>query len=300
MIKKNKIQLLFIVNRKAGTDEKRKFPIQVDHVLNKDFFSFDVTYTQFRGHAIELAKNAAENGVDIVVAVGGDGSVNEVARGIFDTESALAIIPKGSGNGLARSLGIPLNTIKALKLINDLHLQKIDVGFANEHLFLSNAGVGFDALVARLFSENKGRGLLNYSRLVIKELKKYQPVRYDVFADGQQIQTQALFIVAANGDQFGYNFKIAPDAQINDGLLDICMMKPIRANQLPALSVRSFLGKISNPRFSTHKRCHSLTITAEEPLEWMQVDGDAMPVENNKVAIKVQPKKLKVMMKKFF
>lgn len=286
-------KVLFIINRKSGTGRKIKFPSQADSILDKKKLDYDIAYTQYRGHAIEIAKKAAIDGIDIVAAVGGDGSVNEVAQGILGTRSVLAIIPEGSGNGLARALRIPMNASKALKLIHDGKVRQMDTGVANGRLFLSNAGVGFDARIAKLFSENKRRGFISYARLVVQEFRKYQPGFYDICIEEKQIQASAFFIVAANGNQFGYNFKIAPDARMDDGLLDICVMKPLRADQLPGLSVRLFLGK-PNSKFATRYRCRSLTISSAKGLEWMQIDGDALPVENNKMEISLHPEKLKV------
>lgn len=287
-------RILFIINPKSGTDRKKDFPSQVDHVLNKKLFSYEIAYTEYRGHAIELSAQAAKDGMEIITAIGGDGSVNEVAQGILGTESTLAIIPRGSGNGLARSLKISRNTEKALDRINHLKNRTIDIGYANGHLFLSNAGAGFDTLIARLFKDRSQRGLMNYSKLVLQAVRNYPSKHYHLTIDGKEIHEQAFFVTAANGNQFGYNFKIAPNASLDDGLLDVCIMKPLRIRHLANVSLKSLTGKLEDSHYAKHVRCKNLIITREEPLKWMQVDGDAIEVKDNRININIQPACLKI------
>lgn len=287
-------KVLFIINPKSGTDEKKKFPSEINHILDKQLFSFKIAYTQYPGHAVELSSKAAHDGTDIIVAVGGDGSVNETAQGLLGTESILAVIPKGSGNGLARVLKIPRNTPQALSRINQCNTKTIDVGFANDHLFLSNAGTGFDTLIARLFKDRPKRGLINYSKLVLKAIRTYPSKHYHLVVDGKELDEQAFFVTAANGNQFGYNFKIAPNATPDDGLLDVCVMKPLKSLEIPAASLKSLSGKLEGSRFAKHIRCKNMIITGEEPIEWIQVDGDAVSVSNNRVDIRIEPACMKV------
>lgn len=287
-------QILFIINPKSGTNRKKEFPSQINHILNKKLFSYDIAYTEYRGHAIELTSQAAKNGVDVITAIGGDGSVNEVAQGLLGTESTLAIIPRGSGNGLARSLKIPRNTEKAIERINHFKTKIIDVGYANDRLFLSNAGTGFDTLIARLFADRTKRGLMNYSKLVMNAIRNYPSRQYHLIIDDIEMNEQAFFVTAANGNQFGYNFKIAPNALIDDGFLDVCIMKPLRMKHLANVSLKSMTGKLERSRYAKHVRCKNLIITCNEPLEWMQVDGDAVEVKDNQVKINIQPACLKV------
>ncbi|MGH2642991.1 MAG: diacylglycerol/lipid kinase family protein [Chitinophagaceae bacterium] len=287
-------RILFIVNPKSGIDKKKNLPSQINHILNKKLFSYDIAYTQYRGHAIELSMQAAKEGVEIITAIGGDGSVNEVTQGLLGTKSTLAIIPRGSGNGLARSLKIPRNTEKAIERINQLKTKVIDTGYANNHLFLSNAGVGFDTLIAKLFADRSQRGLINYSKLVMQAVRTYPSMHYYLTVDGKEMQEQAFFVTAANGNQFGYNFKIAPNALLDDGLLDVCIMRPLRVRHLAPVSLISLSGKLERSHYAKHIRCRNLIIKGEEPLQWMQVDGDAIEVKNNRIDINIQPACLKV------
>lgn len=286
---------MFIVNRKAGTDKKEKFPEQVSNILDGSLFSHEIVTTGYRGHAVDLAAAAARAGTEVIAVVGGDGSVNEAARGLLGTDATLAIIPKGSGNGLARALGIPLDTRGALELINRFHPKRIDVGFANERLFLSNAGVGFDTVIATLFEGSAGRGLLNYARFVMRSFRSYRPGAYLLKTDDNEYREQAFFITAANGNQFGYGFRIAPGALTDDGLLDVCIMKPLKWWQLPGVSLRTLTGTLPRSHYATYVSTRTLTLSAEDTIRWMQVDGDTVPVEQGKVVIALRPKALQVL-----
>jgi YegS/Rv2252/BmrU family lipid kinase len=288
-------KVLFIVNNKAGTGNRERFPALVEQVLDPSLFSWRIAFTQYRGHGAALSAEAARGEADIVVAVGGDGSVNEVARGLLGTRSVLGVVPAGSGNGFARALGIPRNPSRALQLIARFHPRTIDVGFANGHLFLSNAGTGFDSLIARLFHDAPGRGLFNYARLVVGAVRGYRSGHYHLVTDSGEMHEPAFFVVAANGDQFGYNFRIAPGARLDDGLLDICILRPLHWWQLPAVSLRSVTGRLEGSRFALHVRTRSLTLKADEELSWMQVDGDAVPVRDGVLTITVAPAALTVL-----
>lgn len=288
-------QVLFIVNRKSGTDDKKAFPEAVDRCLDAARFSVRIVYTEYRGHAVELASEAARQGVEIVGVVGGDGSVNEVARGLVGTGSVMAVIPRGSGNGLARFLGIPRDMRRALEVIHTGTPRPIDVGSANGHLFLSNAGVGFDTLIAELFAHNKGRGLFNYARLVLSAVRHYNAGTYQVKTEAGQWRRRAFFITAANANQFGYGFKIAPQARIDDGFLDICMMKPLRWWQLGAVSWKALTGRLAESRYADYLHCRTLTVSGQSPITTMQVDGDAVVVEGGAVEIKISPHALRVL-----
>ncbi|GAA4310241.1 diacylglycerol kinase family protein [Compostibacter hankyongensis] len=287
-------RVLFIINQKSGTDRRKQLGRVIARELDGTRFSSEIVFTGYRGHAVTLAREGVQAGVDIIAAVGGDGSVNEVAQGMEGSDALLAVIPKGSGNGLARTLGIPRDTGRAIRLINRQHTRWIDAGTANGHLFLSNAGVGFDALIARLFARNTGRGLLNYTKLVLHSLGKYQHKHYHLEADGHLLHEKAFFVAVANGTQFGYDFKIAPGALPDDGWLDLCVMHPLRMTNLPHVGLQALTGRLRNNAYIQQLRCRRVRITRDEPLEWMQVDGDALPVENGYVEIGLRPRALRV------
>lgn len=251
-------------------------------------FCFTCSYTSYAGHATKIARKAVQQGVDVVAAVGGDGSVNEVARSIIGSQVKLAIIPVGSGNGLARALGIPRQPIAALKVINQFLSRKLDIGFANGQLFLSNAGVGFDALIAKRFAASKKRGFIHYARLVLKNCLSYQPAEYHLLVDGKKYQENAFFISVANSNQIGYNFKIAPQAELDDGFLNIVIMKPLNLIKLGQVTVQSLTGLYLNNKNVRHLIGKNIRISGEH-LDWMQLDGDALGVvKKNSVRISVR------------
>ena len=237
-------KILFIINRKAGTDREKRLEGIIRRYLTPRAFSIEIRHLEYLGHGADLAREAVSQQVDTVVAVGGDGSINEIAQGLVGTDTALAVIPLGSGNGLARALKIPLKVPQALELIANGKRKPIDIGYANEHLFLSNAGVGFDALVADQFRHTKKRGLWGYAKLVISSFNKYKAPSYNIDIDGQQQQQQAFLFTVANGNQFGYEFKLAPGASLFDGNLDVCVVPPVQFLGLLPIGIYSLLGKI--------------------------------------------------------
>ncbi|MBC7554158.1 MAG: hypothetical protein H7257_09270 [Taibaiella sp.] len=266
--------LVFIINQKAGVNRNKEIKTAVDAWIDSALYTTEIKYTTHAGHGTMLAREAAAAGAYAVAAVGGDGSVNDVAQGLLGTRTHLAIIPKGSGNGLARSLGIPLKTPAAIKALNKGHVEMTDVAFANNMPFISNAGVAFDALIAHKFAGSKRRGLLAYGWLVSKHLWLYKARHYEITADGALRSEKAFMVVVANGRQFGYNFKIAPMASHTDGLLDVIIIRPFPKMAGLLISLRAVMGTIAKSRYVTHFKCKELTITHPK-LEYMQKDGDA-------------------------
>ncbi|UYQ93054.1 diacylglycerol kinase family lipid kinase [Chitinophaga horti] len=286
-------KILIIVNRKAGTDREKRMEEHVRQHLPEAQFQVEITHLAYLGHGADLAREAVKNGVHIVVAVGGDGSINEIAQGLVGSATALAIVPRGSGNGLARALKIPLDVPKALQLIAANKQLPMDVGYANEYLFLSNAGVGFDALIADRFRHSKKRGLMNYARLIIGHFRRYRPEAYQMQVDGASKQTPAFLLTVANGNQFGYEFKIAPPADVFDGQLDVCIVKPVRFWDLLPISIRSLAGNIHKSRYMQHERGKEIVVSSPG-LDSLQVDGDAVELSGREVRFQVVPAALRI------
>lgn len=280
-------KILFIINRKAGTDREKRLENVIREVLPEPSFSVQITHLAYLGHGTDLAREAVQQGVDTVVAVGGDGSINEIAQGLTGTNTALAVIPLGSGNGLARALKIPLDVRKALQLIVDNKRNAIDAGYANQYLFLSNAGVGFDALIADKFRNTKKRGLWGYAKLVVKSFREYKGNNYTIDIDGNKLDRPAFLLSVANGNQMGYEFKLAPQASLFDGLLDIVIVRPVSFLGLLPLSIYSLLGTVHKTGYMQHFTGRDVTIRSPQ-LNYLQVDGDAVPLgTNGEVHIKV-------------
>lgn len=223
-----KDKILFIINPVSGVGKQKIVEKAIDKFLNKDLYDYRIAYTQYAHHATEIAKQSLDNKEftpKIIVAVGGDGSINDCVRGLVGSNAILGIIPCGSGNGLARCLHIPLNISRAIEVINESHFVNIDTVKLNGLPFVSIAGVGFDALIAEKFRGNTTRGFQTYARIALQDYPMYEPRTYRLLIDGHIITTKALFVSFSNSNQFGYNAVVAPKAVLTDGLLDVSIVK---------------------------------------------------------------------------
>ena len=287
-----KKHLVFVVNPRSGTDRIKAIQSAIDTILDAAVYSHELVYTQHAKHGIGLAKEAASKGAFAVIAVGGDGSVNDVVAGLLGTDTALGIMPKGSGNGMARTMEIPLDIEGALKVINAGKIQAIDIGVANGRPFISNAGVGFDALISKKFTNSKKRGLMAYSWLITKHLWTYKEWDWRITVDGKKIKAKAFLINVANGQQFGYNFKIAPDASYTDGLLDIIVIRKFPKLLGTPLVIRALNGTLTDSDYVDRYQGKEIAIVHPD-LKLMQTDGDAHPCDN-KIEFTIKPAALKV------
>ncbi len=274
-----KKHLVFIINPKSGVDRKKPMRQTIDEALNHAQFSYEILHTKFAKHGIELASKAAADGAFAVVAVGGDGSINDVVQGLMGSHTALAIIPKGSGNGMARTLNIPLHDREAIELINKGKYTMMDLAFANGKPFISTAGVAFDALISKKFSTSKKRGFGRYSWLVFKHLWTYKAWQWQIKMDGDDKSERAFIVNIANGQQFGYNFIIAPEADWTDGLLDVIVVHKFPKLYGAVLMLRALTGTITSSRYVKHFRAREVMVSHPE-LKWMHTDGDVHSCEN--------------------
>ncbi len=235
-----KKRILFIINPMSGVASKAGIPEAIETHLDHDLYEHHIVETKYAGHAASLARDASVEGVDVVVAVGGDGTVNEVARGIVHTNTALGIIPCGSGNGLARHLLLPINLRKCIEIINRYEVRALDYGIINEYPFFCTCGMGFDAFVSQKFAEAGKRGPITYAQKILEEGTKYKPETYDVDADGISTSYKAFLISCANASQYGNNAYIAPQASMSDGLLDVVIMEPFDILDAPQIAIDMF------------------------------------------------------------
>jgi YegS/Rv2252/BmrU family lipid kinase len=285
-------QLVFIVNPRSGTDRVKAIESAVATGIDPKQYQVAIRVTERAGHGVDLARDAADQGAFAVVAVGGDGSVNDVATGLYGTNTALGILPKGSGNGFARSLSIPLHLNQAIARINSGNVVAVDVGFANEHLFLSNAGAGFDAEVTDAFAHSHVRGLKTYAEIIMRKLFTYQARPYTLRIDGVTVQEEAFMLVVANGNQFGYNFQIAANADCTDGLFNVVLVRKFPHWAGPFIALDSMRGRMHKNAFV--KTWTAKTIELEAPhLQFFQTDGDTRTC-NGKVVFRMVPQALKV------
>jgi YegS/Rv2252/BmrU family lipid kinase len=235
-----KTDILFIVNPISGGRNKASFAEMVDSYLDREKFSPRVIFSQYRGHAHEEASKAAASGCPFIVAVGGDGTVNEIASAIEGTETSMGIIPFGSGNGLARSLKIPMNCTKALSRLNSATPSKIDVADLNGKKFFNVAGMGFDAHISHVFATSVKRGLKGYVKTAFAEFSVYKEQAYKIEIDGRVLERDAFMVCIANSSQFGNNAHVSPKASLVDGLLDICIVKAFPLYWLPVMGYHMF------------------------------------------------------------
>jgi len=270
---KMKKRLRVIINPVSGTGKQKKAARLLKERLDTNLFTTDIVYTEYRRHAHKLAQEAVTLGYDAVVIVGGDGSINEVGSALAGTQVALGIIPAGSGNGLCRSLKVPMDIAKAVDNLNDYNLRTIDTGIANGKPFMNVAGVGFDAYVANKFHKAKMRGLFKYLLLGLRSVGGYEPQRYIFEADGRRFERIANVISVANSPQYGNNALIAPNALMNDGQLDLVIAKDASLLQNIGLIIRLFLGNLHKSPLVKTMRFTELTITQERN-DSAHLDGD--------------------------
>ena len=217
----DKKEIIFIVNPRSGTHDKSDIPRVIEQTIDKAKFDYRVQFTEYAGHAAEIARRCVASDVNIVVAVGGDGTVNEVARSLVHTETALGIVPCGSGNGLARHLCIPMDIRKAIAIINRCNIEALDYGVINSLPFFCTCGMGFDAFISLKFAEAGKRGPVTYMENVLREGLKYKPEVYEVTDETKATRHKAFLIACANASQYGNNAYIAPKATMTDGLMDV-------------------------------------------------------------------------------
>jgi YegS/Rv2252/BmrU family lipid kinase len=294
--------IAFIINPVSGPKEtqkeKRKLPKVIMQTLDDSQWLPNITFTEYAGHATELARQYARMGFDAVVAVGGDGTVNEVARGLKDTKTALGIIPMGSGNGFARHLNVPMRPQKALEMINHSEPISVDYGLANGRLFVSTCGTGFDALVADNFAGSNKRGFMTYLQNVLKEAFAYQPQNYRLVGDGIDVTHKAFLITFANANQWGYEAMIAPRASIQDGKMDIMLMSSHAILGSASLALRLFAGSIDDSHFMNTIRAKEVTLEREEAAPF-HIDGDPVEMEKD-IHIRIIEDGLRVLVEKRF
>ena len=288
-------RILFIVNPKSGTFGKTNWISMATRMLANEF---DLTfqYTTHRGHACTLAQQAVADGVNIVAAVGGDGTVNEVASALVGSETALAILPLGSGNGLARDLGIStLLPFSSLENIKHLNIRAIDYGRANNVPFFCTCGIGFDALVSHEIVCNNKRGFWMYLKLVIDSYFRFHPVPCTFTHDGITEQRNVFLVNCANIRQFGFNAYIAPKADFTDGKLNVTIIKPFPLRTVVRLAVALFTKRIDRiMKYVETFECEKVTLQVPEGTPF-HCDGDYIEMPSNNIEVEIVPQSLKVL-----
>lgn len=293
----NKKRIIFIMNPISGTIRKSGIPKIIEKTLDKEYYEFSIAETNYSGHAYEIAKDAKEKGFYAVVAVGGDGTVNEVAKAIVHSDTALGILPCGSGNGLARHLMLPLDIQKAVEVINMHTVHDLDYGLINNIPFFCTCGMGFDAFISMKFAEAGKRGPVTYLENILREGLKYKPETYEIIDENGTSIRRAFLISCANASQYGNNAYIAPQASMSDGLLDITIMEPLDMIEASQISIDMFNKTLNNnSKIKTFKTKHIQV--HREKAGFIHYDGEPVMTDAD-VDISVVNKGIKIIVNPF-
>lgn len=282
----------FIINPRSGAMHKEHFADLINSGIDKSKYEAEIVFTEYPKHATELSREAAQRGDHLVVAVGGDGSVNEAGAGLVGGTTALGIIPTGSGNGMARHLNIPMNFKKAIEVINRGKPERIDTVTINSHFCAGTFGLGFDAHIAHLFSKAGTRGYSTYVKLVLTEFYKYKSRNFQIEIDGESIDRECFLLTFANSSQFGNNAVIAPFADVKDGWIDVSMMKKFPVLIAPHLIYRMMNNSLHRSRYFSGMRGKSIRILNSGTLLG-HIDGEPMEFSNT-IHVDVVPLSLNV------
>lgn len=291
-----KKNIYFIINPASGTSSKNDLPEKITETIDIDKLNVEIFITEYAGHGAEIAKKAVKDGIEYVIAVGGDGTVNEVARSLVGSDTALGIIPMGSGNGLGRDLQIPTNAKKAIQVIAEEHVIDIDYGIANGHIFFCTCGVGFDAEVAAKAAGKKKRGTLMYVKNMLELYFEQTPQTYEIIHPGGSIKDEAFVVTCANASQYGYEAHIAPHADIQDGKMNVIILKPLSILDVPQTSIQLFTQKLDNNKNMIELITNKVTIKREKE-GVMHIDGDPIPM-GTEINVKIVKQGLKVLVPK--
>lgn len=284
--------VLFIINKAAGKGFQSTVEGKILDICSRFDAECTIEFTKSRGHATELAYAGRAQGFQKIIAIGGDGTLNEVAQALVHTEVAMGIVPKGSGNGLSRHLGIPLEFEKAIENIFTGQSTLIDTFLVNDHLSINVSGVGFDGHVANLFGKDGKRGLLGYVKLAVQEFFKFKEFTCTLTTDEKSISTKAFIIAIANSSQYGNNARIAPKASVTDHKLHVTLLTKVPLYALLPFMFRFFTNRVYNSAYCSTFDGSSFQLCMEKNVAY-HVDGEASGSEE-KFSITLQPSSLRL------
>lgn len=287
-----KQKIRFIINPKSGIRKKTDIPALIEKHLDHSKFDYDIFFTKYRKHAKQIAYQSSEEGYDIICAVGGDGSVHEVGTALIGTQTKLAIIPAGSGNGLARHLNISLDLEKAIACINQDKAIQMDTVVVNDKPFLGVGGYGFDALIAKKFDEYHARGFVSYIKLVMREFFSFKPKTVYIYMNGEERKEKVVLCTIANASEFGNGFVVSPNSDVTDGKIELVILKPFSIWSAPAIAYRFFKRSADQSRFSEIISFEKARIRLSDKIA--HYDGEPFDVREE-LNIQVIPKSLNIL-----
>ena len=284
----------FIINPRSGIRKKINIEQLIEQEIDKNIFDFDIVHTEYAGHATELAAEAASENIDIVVAVGGDGSENEVAAGLIGSDTIMGMLPAGSGNGFAMHLGWGRDIAAVIRRLADANTEPVDTCLVNGRPFINLAGVGFEATVAYQIKTSTKRGFKAYFKSSFGSFFSYKFKKYQITVDGVFLETEALNVTVANAPMYGYNFVVAPLAQYNDGKLEVMVIRKASFWQY-LTSIHRFFTKTLHESSIVHRMSgERVEIAMTEP-DFAQFDGEGFAVNQKKLVFTVKPLSLNVL-----
>jgi len=282
------LKIRFIINPISGTGKQKG----IEKFMIKHLENFEIIYTQKAGDATRISKEAANDNIDAIIAVGGDGTVNECLNALVNTNTALGVIPCGSGNEFAYHIGMERNIEKAVIQLKNTKIEVIDSCTANGFPFVNVSGIGFDSHIANLFLTLTKRGFVNYVKLVIRELS-YKAKEYTINYNNIERKVKAYIIAFANASQYGNDAKISPMANFQDGLLDFVILKEFPKWKIPFFLLKVATGKAHLSKYVEIIQCQKMTISAENTL--LHLDGEPFKA-SNPIEVTILPKSLKILM----
>ena len=286
-----KRRVLFIVNPISGEKVLRWINSQGLKILRNYYMPIDVIQTKYAGHAPVIIEENFDK-YDVFVAVGGDGTANEVAGKLVNTDKIFSILPSGSGNGCAKELKLPPIGIRAIKLLIKGATKKMDVIYVNGKHSINVSGTGYDAIIAKRFNKRESRGALNYALIILRSFFYYKPSDYHFYVDGQEVTTKAFLICFANTRQFGNNAFIAPKAKHDDGLIELVVVKPFPKRHSLKLAFYVMTKQTNRSPYVSTYSCKEVLFDTKN-VGWFHVDGDPVKLRGP-VKITIEPQSLLV------
>ncbi len=288
-----KKKVCVIINPVSGTGGKQSIPEKIASAFDPLKYDVIIRFTGYAGHATEITKSAVEEDFKYVIAAGGDGTVNEIARSLVGTPCVLGIIPLGSGNGLARDLNISMTIDKSIETISKGVKRTIDYGIANEHIFFCTCGVGFDAFVSERFADEKMRGPIGYVKNILESVIDFKSEDYELIYEGNTLKEKAFVVTCANASQYGNEAYIAPGADMEDGKMNVSLIKPINALEMPQTTIQLFTKNLHKNNKVIQLLTSELTIKRNRSGA-MHIDGESIDA-GKEINVKIVPKGLHVL-----